>query len=233
MLIVAACGDSSDSSDGDSSAPESTTESSTEAPEDTTAASTSEAVTTTAAPTTTAATTEAPTTTTARTVATIEESFVGAPTAPYPGPETGLENISVYFNNGSNGTIVAIYHGEGTADPTDICPGNSLQGPGGFEFISNAPLTEGACDGFPSDVGSVRICTGGVWLYETKIPNDSDGVLWGSVETMVDGQVGGVSAQALNSPGTPVIDYSADAYTVSAMFTNDGSTEIECEQPLT
>ena len=32
------------------------------------------------------------------------------------------------------------------------------------------------CEGFPTDVGSVRICTSIVWLYNTKIPNDSDGL---------------------------------------------------------
>ena len=87
--------------------------------------------------------------------------------------------------------------------------------------------------GFTTDVGSVRVCTGGVWLYETKIPNDSEGTLWGSVETLIDGQFAGVTGQAVNSAGTPVIDYSAGVYTVSPMFTNDGSTEITCEAPLT
>lgn len=128
----------------------------------------------------------------------IEESFVGAPSDQAYGDEAVVDGeIRVYWNNGSNGTLVAIYHGTGTADPSGLCPGNSLQADGGFLHISNAPLTEGACDGFPTDVGSVRICTGGVWLYQTMIPND------------------------------------ADVFTVSAMFMNDGSTEITCEPPLT
>lgn len=42
-----------------------------------------------------------------------------------------------------------------------------------------------------------------------------------------------MTSQAVNTPGTPEIDYSADVYSISAMFTSDGSTEITCEPPMT
>ena len=102
-----------------------------------------------------------------------------------------------------------------------------------FDFVSNAPATKGACEGFPTDVGSVRVCTSNVWLYNTKIPNDSVGDLYGSLEKLVDGTFIGSTAVATNSPGTPPIDYTAPGYTISAMFTIDGATTITCDDPLT
>lgn len=164
----------------------------------------------------------------------ILESFVGTPLTQSPGAVVPVDDeVKAYFNNGSNGTLIAIYHGPGLSDPTDLCPGNSLQTASGFEFISNAPASPGACDGFPTDVGSVRVCTGNVWLYQTMIPNDSSGTLWASLEATVDGTIANMGGQAANTPGTPEIDYSADKYTISTMFTSDGSTEITCEAPLT
>lgn len=162
----------------------------------------------------------------------IQESFVGAVAEPYSDPPIVDGEVKVYFNNGTSGDMVAIYHGPGLSDPTGLCPGNSLLGDS-FQFVSNAPATEGACEGFTTDVGSVRVCTSNVWLYQTKIPNDSVGDLFGSLEILSDIGFEGLTAIATNSPGTPPIDYSADDYTISAMFTSDGSTQISCAQPLT
>jgi len=186
--------------------------------------------TTSAAPTTQApSTTVAPTTTTLEPmVGDIQESFVGTVTAPYSGEAIVDGEVRVYFNNGSNGMLVAIYHGDGLADPTGLCPGSSLQA-NGFEFISNAPATPGACDAFSTELGSVRVCTSNVWLYETHIPNDSAGVLWGSLEMNGPTGIVGMTGQATNQSGTPVIDYDADDYTISPMFTSDGATEITCD----
>ena len=77
------------------------------------------------------------------------------------------------------------------------------------------------------------MCTSNVWLYNTKIPNDSAGQVFGSLERLVDGEFHGQTAVAQNSPGTPPIDYTADAYTITAMFTIDAATEIFCENALT
>ena len=82
-------------------------------------------------------------------------------------------------------------------------------------------------------MGSVRVCTGNVWLYNTMIPNDSEGTVYGSLEKLVDGVYLGATAIATNSPGTPPIDYTFDVYTISPMFPSDGSTEITCAAALT
>jgi len=158
----------------------------------------------------------------------ILESGVGNIAAPpYPGGPAVEGEVKVYFNNGTDGTLVAIYQGAGLSDPTGLCPGNSLNA-GTFQFISNAPASEGAYDGFTTDVGSVRVCTSNVWLYNTMIPNDSAGTVYGLLEKLVDGTYLGASAVAMNSPGTPPIDY-----TISSMFTSDGATEITCAAALT
>ena len=85
----------------------------------------------------------------------------------------------------------------------------------------------------PLLVGSVRICDANVWLYQTKIPNDTTGTLFGSVEAWVDGVITGQTGQAVNTAGTPVVNYDADRFLVDAMFTSDGRTEIDCAAPLT
>ena len=156
----------------------------------------------------------------------IMESFVGATLAPGPGDVSVDGEVKVYWNNGSNGTLIAIYHGPGIADPTGMCPGNSIQTEAGFDHVTNTPAADGACDGFPTPTSAVRVCTGDVWLYETQIPNDSEGVLWGSLEMNSDGGIVGLNSQALNTPNTPVIEYSAENYNIAAMFTSDGSTQI-------
>ena len=145
VVIVGACGGSSDDESGDGAATSAAPSDAAEAP-------------TSAAPTS-APPTAAPPTTVAPVIAAILESFVGTPTAPYAGVEIADGEIRVYFNNGSNGSLIAIYHGAGTADPTDLCPGNSLNAGGTFQFISSAPLTPGACDDVATDRGAVRICS--------------------------------------------------------------------------
>jgi hypothetical protein len=176
--------------------------------------------------------TEAPPATEAPAQGEILESFVGNVAMPYPSGPAGDGEVRVYFNNGTDGTMVAIYHGPGLSHPTGLCPWNSLNSEG-FEFISNAPATEGACEGFPTDLGSVRVCSSNVWLYNTKIPNDSVGNLYGSLEKLVDGTFVGSTAVATNTAGTPPIDYAAAGYTISAMFTIDGATSITCADALT
>jgi hypothetical protein len=245
VVVVAACG----ASDSESSATTPVTEAAaaseapveteapvaTEAPEETEAPPATETPVATEAPVVTEAPveTEAPPATEAPTQGEILESFVGnVATPPYPAGPAVEGEVRVYFNNGTDGTMVAIYHGPGLSDPTGLCPGNSLNS-GGFEFISNAPATKGACEGFPTDVGSVRVCTSNVWLYNTKIPNDSVGDLYGSIEKLVDGTFFGATAIATNKAATPQIDYTAAAYTISAMFTIDGATSITCADALT
>ena len=226
-IFATACGDSTSTS---TTQPPPTTAASTTAAPTTappTTASPTTAAPTTAAPTTAVATTAAPTTTEALIEGEIIESFVGAETAPYSAERIVEGEVKVYFNNGSNGTLVAIYHGAGLSDPTDLCPGNSLND-GSFTNISNAPASPGASDGIPTDRGSVRICSSDVWLYETRIPNNSVGTLWGSLDMTTDPGIVGMTGQAVNQPDTPEINYDADVFAISAMFTSDGSTKITC-----
>ena len=101
-----------------------------------------------------------------------------------------------------------------------------------MENVTNTPAAPGACDGFPTSVSSVRVCTGDVWLYETQIPNDSQCTLFGWLEMNSDAGIVGFTNQATNTPGTPAIDYDAEVYSIAAMFTSDGFTEITCGPTL-
>jgi hypothetical protein len=56
----------------------------------------------------------------------IGESFVGNVTDAYPAGPAVEDEVKVYFNNGTDGTLVAIYHGPGLSDPAGLCLGNSL-----------------------------------------------------------------------------------------------------------
>jgi hypothetical protein len=163
----------------------------------------------------------------------IQESFVGAVAVPYSAEPIVEGDVKVYFNNGTSGNIVAIYHGDGLSDPTGLCPGNSLFSNGGWDLVSNAPATEGACEGFTTEPGSVRICTSNVWLYQTLIPNDSVGDLYGSLEILTAAGYEGLTAVATNAPATPEIDYTLESYSISPMFTSDGAEKIECGPALT
>ena len=68
----------------------------------------------------------------------------------------------------------------------DACPGNSALTANGFEFVSNAPLPNGACDTFPTlientDTQGVRVCDG-VVAYVTLIPAGTTGTFFASIE---------------------------------------------------
>ena len=68
----------------------------------------------------------------------------------------------------------------------DACPGNSALTANGFEFVSNAPLPNGACDTFPTlientDAQGVRTCNG-VVAYLTLIPAETTGTFFASIE---------------------------------------------------
>lgn len=166
--------------------------------------------------------------------AAIEESFVGATLALYPGSESIVDGeVMVYWNNGSNGTLIAIYHGEGMSDLSQLCPGNSIATSAGFVNVTNTPADAGACDSFPTPTSSLRTCTGDVVLYETAIPNDSEGTLFGSLEWNSEAGIAGMTSQATNVADTPEILFEADVFTLPAKFTTDGSTEITCGEIIT
>ena len=161
----------------------------------------------------------------------IIESFVGAPLAPYGDSNIVDGEVKAYWNNGSNGTLVAIYHGAGLADLTSLCPGNSAFTDGAFQFVTNTPAAPGACTDFPTPTAALLVCSSNVILYQSAIPNDTVGDLYASLEwRLEDGNISGLTGVSVNQPGTPVIDFNARVFTISPMFTSDGATEITCEE---
>jgi hypothetical protein len=89
----------------------------------------------------------------------------------------------------SGGRYVVAYVGLDLSATGALCPGNSILTDQGFEFISNAPTEEGACEGFPTlttepEVGP-SVCQGTV-LYVTAVI--------------------GLTSEAETSPDIPEID---------------------------
>ncbi|MEM7275092.1 MAG: hypothetical protein AAF547_18565, partial [Actinomycetota bacterium] len=84
----------------------------------------------------------------------------------------------------------------------ELCPGNSIMLPAGFDFVSNAPLNDADCSFAPSIAAppqGVVTCDGFV-SYVTLIPAGTEGVLFGTVELMVDGVGVGLTSQAQADP---------------------------------
>ena len=111
-------------------------------------------------------------------------------------------------------------------------PGNSIF-TDQFRDVSNTPSEPGACDGFPTGTASLQVCDKGVWIYETNIPGDLEGFLYGSLEWNADGGIAGLYSQAETMPEMPELEPGLASYAVPPWFTNDGSTAIECGAPIT
>lgn len=91
-----------------------------------------------------------------------------------------------------------------------LCPGNSIEIDGAFQFVTNDPTAEGACEGVetgrPTTPSGVFNCEGRV-LYVTKIPKAQEGFLWGTVEKVQpDGSVAGITSRVATAPSPPEID---------------------------
>jgi hypothetical protein len=85
----------------------------------------------------------------------------------------------------SSGDVLAVVFVGLSAD-VDACPGNSINTATGFEFVSNAPLPNGACDDFPTLIENsadqgVQICDDRVG-YLSLIPTGVPGTLFASIE---------------------------------------------------
>lgn len=112
----------------------------------------------------------------------------------------------------SGGFYVVAYYGLdlGTGP---FCPGNSIYTGGGWLHISNAPTTEGACEGFPTltedpDVGPID-CHGTLF-YRTAIPSDLQGTLFGTLEMLdPEGNLVGITSQAESTEDMLEIDLTA------------------------
>ncbi|MFQ5945055.1 MAG: hypothetical protein ACE5NC_02245, partial [Anaerolineae bacterium] len=87
----------------------------------------------------------------------------------------------------SGGRYVVAYVGLDLGESGPTCPGNSILTAQGFEFVSNAPTEEGACEGFTTlsadPLVGPRVCQE-IVLYVTAIPSDEEGTLFGTLEAL-------------------------------------------------
>lgn len=203
------------------------------------------ATTTTVSEMTSTTSSPAPTTTAAVTTTTAEgvqgmipDPSTGVTLVPYvpDGEVITTGDVFVYwYRDTGGGNYLALYSGPGIAgaEGLGLCPGNSIAAPD-FVNVSNTPVEEGACDGFPTDTASVQVCSGGVWIYRTAIPGDLEGTLYGSLEWRADdGAVKGLTSQMETTPDMPEFEYGLASYTLWDGFTADGSSQITCSEPMT
>ena len=97
--------------------------------------------------------------------------------------------------------------------------------------MSNTPFEAGACDGFPTPPASMQWCSSGVWLYETLIPNDLEGDLYGSLEWNSPAGIGGIYGNSPTSADMPEFEYGLASYSIPPWFTSDGNVVINCGAP--
>jgi len=197
VLVIAACSD-----DGGGDADDATEDTEAPAPEVTDAGD-GEATT----PTTTAETEASPVEDSP--VAAVLEEAYGAPGAE-PILEPGTAGV-LWYDGGE--TWVAVFVGADLDALGPLCPGSSLEtGPGTFEFVSNTPTEEGACEGFTNPEASVRRC-GTALVYESLIPMDATGTLYGSIERAADGGIEGITSMVdADASSASPIDLAATAY---------------------
>lgn len=109
----------------------------------------------------------------------------------------------------SDGFYVVVY---GALAPEQmLCPGNSIQTASGFEFVSNAPLGGADCSFAPTvaEAPNGVVTCNRVVSYVSLIPAGTEGVLFGTIETMTDGLGVGLTSQVLADPASmPEIDRS-------------------------
>jgi hypothetical protein len=206
---------------------------------ETTTTGASETTTTAAAVTTT---TVAPETTTTVAATTTEDAGAGmipdpssgATLVPYADEDITAGDVYIYwYRDSAGGNYVALYAGPGIAgaEGLALCPGNSIAAPDTLN-VSNTPVEDGSCQDFPTETASVQVCSGGVWLYQTAIPGDLEGTLFGSLEwNAQDGSIKGLTSQFPTSPDLPSFEYGLFAYSLWDGFTSDGSSRITCDGP--
>lgn len=186
-------------------------------------------------------TTETPAATTTTTLApvtpdgVIPDPTTGVTLVPYADENITVGDVFVYWYRGANGgNYLALYTGPGVegSEGQALCPGNSIATTE-FLHISNTPVESGSCEGFPTAVASVQVCSGGVWIYETAIPGDVEGTLYGSLEwNAADGSVKGLTSQFPTTPDMSEFTYGLASYSLWSGFTSDGSSEVSCDPPM-
>ena len=164
----------------------------------------------------------------------IPENNSGWVLQPYGDSDITAGAVNIYWYRGADGgNYIALYTGPGIAEAEGLalCPGNSIATTS-FMHISNAPSEPGACDGFPTDPGEVQVCTHGIWIYDTLIPGDLEGTLFGSLEWNSDAGITGLTSQVDTMPDMPEFEAGPASYTVPPWLTDDGSSAIECADPI-
>jgi hypothetical protein len=112
------------------------------------------------------------------------------------------------------------YDGLTPDDAVGKCPGNSLQGADGFEYISNSPYGALACAGYEEletyggtilPPGSLFLCGESTIVYVTEIPLSTTGTLFGSLEQVRDdGTIQGMTSMVVaDAAQAPEIDVDA------------------------
>lgn len=219
-LLAAACG-------GESSGEETTSTTEAEAAQPTATEAQPEPTTTVMAE---ATTTAAPATEEPEGV--IPELNVGAALQPYGTEDITQGQVVVYWYRGAGGgNYIALYTGEGIASASGLklCPGNSIATDTWYH-ITNAPAEDGACEWGPQDVGSLQVCDHGVWIYETAIPGDMEGDLYGSLEwtSLATGEPTGLTSVTKTSADMPEFEAGLASYSLPPWFTPDGASVINC-----
>jgi hypothetical protein len=156
----------------------------------------------------------------------VEESPLVAPLdSPFgpPGepPFIPLGSGQVAWYDGGD-TWVVVFLGLDLDGLGAFCPGSSIEvSPDAFEGVSNTPTEPGACEGYTTPEASMQRC-GEVLIYDTLIPMDAQGTLYGSVGVPVEGGSYGVLGTVEADPASaPPLEPGAEAYS-----TPDG--EVTC-----
>lgn len=108
---------------------------------------------------------------------------------------------------------VAAFAGFDASEAGPLCPGASILTGAGFEFVSNAPTEDGACEGFPTlttdPLVEARICQGTLF-YVTLVSSELQGTLFGTLEALAEpGVLIGLTSTAESANGAPGIDLDA------------------------
>ena len=144
----------------------------------------------------------------------------------------------------SDGTYVVVYAGWDATQGEPQCPGSlyTPEADSEFEFISNSPQAEGACEPesrYPlviplDDAMGVRVC-GSLVVNHTIIPvlNDDgtmrDGEIYATVERIIDnGFVSSFGSVEIAGTVVAELDTMAAAYSVPGGWLPDGATTATC-----
>lgn len=166
----------------------------------------------------------------------IPDPSSGATLFPYADENITTGDVFIYWYREAGGSnYLALYTGPGIAGSTGqaLCPGNSILVIPDYLDVSNTPVEDGSCEGFPTETASVQVCSGDVWIYRTAIPGDTQGNLIGSLEwNSASGGIKGLTSGFDSSQEIGEFEFGLATYTLWDGFTSDGSSQITCDAPM-